>query len=98
LFPPGPRDPQGIHGVLWEQLADEPHTPPADKPLTLAAYVAEPVVTAYVEPVAIGDALPDMPLFLDPEQYVNVPLEATYQEAYKGVPRYYRAILEAPNA
>ena len=39
-----------------------------------------------------------MPLFLDPEQYVNVPLEATYLGAYEGVPRYYRAVLEAPAA
>jgi hypothetical protein len=98
LFPPGPRDPQGIHGSLWEQLAEEPHAQPADKPLTLAAYAAGPVPTAYVEPVAVGDALPDMPLFLAPEQYINVPLEPTYRAAYEGVPRFYRAILEAPDA
>ena len=35
------------------------------------------------------------PLFLDPEQYVNLPLEATYEGAYAGVPQYYRNILEA---
>jgi DNA ligase-1 len=98
LFPPGPRDPQGLHGALWEQLTGDPHAQPADQPLTLAAYVAGPVPTAYVEPVAVGAALPDMPLFLDPEQYINVPLEATYRAAYEGVPRYYRAILEAPGA
>jgi len=96
LHPPGPRDPQGIHGVLWERLTDSTHEQPSDKPLTLAAYVGGPVETAYVEPVAVGDALPDMPLFLDPEQYINVPLEATYRAAYEGVPRYYRQILEAP--
>ena len=41
----------------------------------------------YVEPTAVGRELLDMPLFLDPEVYVNVPLEATYQGAYRGVPR-----------
>lgn len=96
LHPPGPRDPRGIHGALWERLTDEdPYQPPADKPLTLAAYSAGPVKTAYVEPVAVGDVLPEMPLFLDPDQYVNVPLEATYRSAYEGVPRFYRSILEA---
>ena len=95
LYPPGPRDSQGIHGILWERLTDGVHVQPADKPLTLAAYVAGPVETAYVEPVAVSDTLPDMPLFLDPEQYVNVPLEATYCAAYEGVPRFYRQILEA---
>ena len=51
-----------------------------------------------VEPVVVGDSLPDMPLFLDPEHYINVPLEAGYRGAYEGVPRYYRAVLEAPAA
>jgi hypothetical protein len=94
LFPPGPRDPQGIHGVLWEQLTEGEHTHPLDKPLTLAAYSAGAIPVAYVQPVAIGDALPDMPLFLTPEEYINVPLQATYQAAYARVPRFYRNILE----
>ena len=98
LHPPGPRDQNGIHAALWGQLTDGAFSPPTDKPLTLAAYVAGPAPTAYVEPVAVGDPLPDMPLFLDPEQYINVPLEATYRGAYEGVPRYYRALLEAPSA
>ena len=36
-----------------------------------------------------------MPLFLEPELYVNVPLEATYQAAYRGVPRRWKTVLEA---
>jgi hypothetical protein len=64
--------------------------------LTLAAYSAGRVKTAYVEPVAVGDVLPDMPLFLDPESYVSLPLEATYQAAWRGVPRRWRPVLEEP--
>ncbi len=94
LHPPTPRDSQGIHGALWEQFAGDPYEPPADKPLTLAAYDAGPVKTAYVDPVAVGDVLPEMPLFLAPEQYVNVPLEATYRAAYERVPRFYSNLLE----
>jgi hypothetical protein len=94
LFPPGPRDPQGMHGALWQQFGDDDYRQPPDKPLTLAAYAAGPIPTAYVEPVAVGDTLPDMPLFLTPEEYVNVPLEATYQSAYARVPRFYRNVLE----
>jgi hypothetical protein len=30
---------------------------------------------AYVEPISIGTQLPDMPLFLEQDWYVNVPLE-----------------------
>lgn len=94
LFPPGPRDPQGIHGLLWQQLTDGAYEQPPDKPLTLAAYSAGPIPTAYVESVSVGDVLPDMPLFLTPEEYINVPLEATYLTAYGRVPRFYRTILE----
>ena len=34
LFPPGRRDPQGIHKVIWDHIHDEPFTLPPDKPLT----------------------------------------------------------------
>jgi hypothetical protein len=94
LHPPSPRDPQGIHGALWEQLTGIAHEQPPDTPLTLAAYDAGPSKVAYVEPVAVGDVLPAMPLFLAPEQYISTPLESTYLAAYNGMPRYYRNILE----
>jgi hypothetical protein len=98
LFPPGPRDPQGVHAAIWEELAGAEYVPPPDKPLTLVSYDAGNLPTAYVEPVAVGDILPDVPLFLAPGWYVSVPLEATYQAAYRGVPQRWKAVLEAPSA
>jgi hypothetical protein len=97
LQPPSRRDPQGIHGEIWEQLTGETYERPPDKPLTLAAYDAGPPKVAYIEPVAVGDILPAMPLFLAPEQYISAPLESTYLTAYRGIPRFYRNILERPN-
>lgn len=95
LFPPGPRDPQGIHAAVWGELGDEGVFPlPPDKPLVLATYSAGPVKRAYVEPVAVGDGLPDMPLFLTPEVYIDVPLERTYQAAWETVPGLWRSVLE----
>lgn len=96
-YPPTPRDPGGFHGSLWGQLTGEEYAAPADADRTLAAYLAGPTKKAYVEPVAVGQALRDMPLFLAPDEfsYVEVPLEATYQAAYSGVPRRYRAALES---
>lgn len=38
--------------------------------------------------------LPDMPLFLDEDWYVNVPLEVTYMEAYTTIPRRWRQVIE----
>jgi hypothetical protein len=94
LFPPTPRDPQGIHAAIWGEISDEPFALPPGEPLTLAAYSAGPVKRAYVEPTAVGRELMEMPLFLEPEFHVNVPLEATYQAAYRGVPRRWRDVLE----
>jgi hypothetical protein len=96
LLPPGPRDPNGIHGAIWGELTDDPFTLPPDEPLTLAAYSAGTTKRCYVEATAVGRELVDMPLFLDPDFYVNVPLERTYQGAYRGVPRRWRQVLEAP--
>lgn len=93
LFPPGPRDPKGVHFLIWEHLTGEEEAESQAKPLSLVSYDAGPEKTAYVQPVAVGDRLPDMPLFFLPGEYVNVPMESTYQEAFSGVPGYYQDIL-----
>jgi hypothetical protein len=96
LFPPGPRDPEEIHRAIWDNFLDNDFALPQDKRLTLAAYAAGDSPEAFVQPVTIGDHLPDMPLFLSPDVYVPVPLEPTYQSAWKTVPGYWREILERP--
>ncbi len=94
LFPPGRRDPDGIHAAIWRELVDEAkYDRLADKPLTLAAYESDLEITAFVEPVAVGDVLPSMPLILEPGGAVQVPLEATYQEAWEAVPRRWQRVL-----
>jgi hypothetical protein len=98
LFPPRPADPHGLHGAVWERFANEPSGPPAEGPLTLASYVAAAPPEAYLEHLAVGAVLPDMPLFLHRERYVNTPLEATYQAAYRGVPAFWRDVLEGNSA
>ncbi len=66
-LPPGPRDPQGIHAAIWAELQNTAFLLPADKPLTLVAYECDRMTRAYIEPVAVGDRLPAMPLFIEPE-------------------------------
>jgi hypothetical protein len=94
LLPPSRHDPSGLHATVWDQFADAPYDLPVAEPLTLASYAAGPPVTAYVEHAAIGGSLPEMPLFLHSERYILVPLEATYQSAYRGVPAFWRDVLE----
>jgi hypothetical protein len=82
LFPPSERDPRGIHWALWQEIDNRnPYTPPPDKLRTLVSDARNPAPMADVEPVAVGDVLIDMPLFLDVVSYVKVPLEATYRMA-----------------
>ncbi|MBI3463035.1 MAG: DUF4058 family protein [Planctomycetes bacterium] len=99
LFPPGPHDPHGMHGVLLDRLeqSDTAYELPADEPLTLAGYAAGPRVEVYIEHITVGAALPEMPLFLRPDRYVNVPLEPTYEAAYRGMPAFWRDVLEEPS-
>jgi hypothetical protein len=86
LFPPTSRDPQGIHKAIWDEINEEAFELPADKPLTLAAYKAKPTKTAYIEPVAVGDNLPDMPIFLTPDIYIPAPLETSYMTSWSLCP------------
>jgi hypothetical protein len=96
LFPPGPRDPQGIHRAIWGDGAeDDAVTPPPDKPLTCAAYIGGRPREGFVEPVAVCDPLPEMPLFLTPDVYVRIPLETTYRSAWDAVPAVWRDALTA---
>ena len=95
LLPAGRHDPHGLHGAVGSYFDSAAYEPPGDGPLTLASYAwdkTEPA--AYLEPTAVDQSMIDMPLFLTAERYVNVPLEATYQAAYRGMPRFWRDVLE----
>ncbi len=98
LFPPSKRDPQGIHKAIWDEFVEEDFALPADQRLTLAAYDAGPPPAAYVEFVAVGEILPEMPLFLKPEYYVPAPLEQTYWTTWdEFFPAPMKRLLESPD-
>lgn len=92
-FPPTNRDPNGIHAAIWEAVTGKPFTPPVGKPLTLASYYSGEKITAHVDPIAVGDVLPDKPLFLGAGLHVNVPLEATYTAAWQTFPAEWRNVI-----
>jgi hypothetical protein len=97
LFPPTPRDPDGIHRLIWDEWTSVPFEPrPEGKPLTVAAYDAGPPLTAYVEPLAVGDELPEAPLFLASGWFVEVPLEAIYRRSWDVLPAVIRNLVQAP--
>jgi hypothetical protein len=96
VHPPGPRDPNGMHGEIWEEISGEEYQLDSKKPLTVASYESALTVRAYVEHVAVGDVLPDVPLFLEPNGQVPLPLERTYQAAWDVFPRRWRGVDAGP--
>lgn len=97
-FPPTARDPDGIHAAVWKELTGKRPPHDAARPLTLASYTArgDDTYSAFVEPLAAGDRLADMPLFLTGRVHVPTPLEETYRAAWDGFPAPLRAVVEGP--
>ena len=98
-FPPGPRDPHSLHQLIWDEIEETPFEMPADEPLLLAAYRAgddsvdlSPV--AYLEPFRVGAPMPDMPVWIDRDSFVEAPLERTYQSAWEACPSDFRHLVE----
>jgi len=87
VFPPPSRDPQGIHKVIWEQFNEQPFDFPIGKDRILVSYRAEIDPIAYIEPIAVGDTLADMPLFLSDDFYISVPLRQTYEATWESQPQ-----------
>jgi len=83
-----------IHKAIWDEIEEEDFTFPEGKDRILVSYETGGLRAAYVEPVAVGDALPDMPLFLTDAGHILVPLEPTYQAAWDASPEELRKAVE----
>jgi hypothetical protein len=93
VHPPGPRDPNGIHGAILNEIGSEDYALGSDRPLTAVAYSGGAVVEAFVAHFAVGEPIPQMPLFLTRENYIQVPLETAYLAAWEDVPAQYQEVL-----
>lgn len=94
LFPPSRRDPHGIHKLIWDEIEEEDFTFPPGKDRILASYQTGRERAAYVEPIGVGDVMPDMPLFLASELNIKVPLELAYQATWEATPEAVRTAVE----
>jgi hypothetical protein len=95
LFAPTARDPFGIHKVIWDEFIDEPFQFPHGKDRTLVSYEMGTTRAAYIEPIAVGDMLPAMPLFLTNSAHIKVPLESTYMNTWAASPEEMRIAVES---
>ena len=94
LFPPSPRDPFGIHKAIWDEIVEEDFVFPAGKDRVVASYETGAEQVAYVEPVGVGDDLPEMALCIADGMYVRVPLEPTYRATWDASPEDFRQAVE----
>lgn len=94
-FPPGKHDPGGMGRAVWEEVQAKGFELPEGKPLSVSAFMAGPILRAYIEPIAVGDALPALPIFLTDEIYVPAPLEETYMTTWGLCPKPLRQRVEA---
>jgi uncharacterized protein DUF4058 len=93
LFPPTPRDPQGLHKAIVDEFEDDAFERPADEPLTLVGYDAGPPLIAYIETAAVGERIPSIPLFISRGLHIPVPLEETYTATWAVTPEPIRELL-----
>jgi hypothetical protein len=100
LQPPTRIVPIGFYARICQSYGTIPKDLPEDRGRETASYevLSEGIVRAHVVSLAAGDVLPEMPLFLLPHQFIRLPLESTYTEAFRSLPGKFRRILEAPAA
>ena len=62
-FPPGPRDPQGIHPLIWQEIDICNFELPKGRLLTMASYLSGFYKEAYIEPIAVALSCRKCPCF-----------------------------------
>ena len=71
-------------------------SPDRQHALILSTHLSGPPKTIHIQMFAVGDVLSEMPLFLESDLYINLPLEPTYQAAFAATAQHLREALESP--
>jgi hypothetical protein len=101
ILPPTRHDAPGLIARCAEAADLGELVAPPDKPLMIGAFESHagtPGITPvelWAEPLAVGDALPDLPIFYREDRFVNIPLAATYAAAWEATPKRWRKVVEA---
>jgi hypothetical protein len=96
LLKPGSYDPHGLHQRLRQACSTLESDPEDSSALSiLVSYQSfRRHFEAFIEFPKYREAIPAMPVFLSQSNYVNVPLEETYQRAWNGMPAFWRGVVE----
>lgn len=95
IHPPTPLVPHGFHAAIAAELGRKATPAAPDRPLSAVSYqvLEAGTVRAHFVPLKVGDRLPELAVFLSPHEFVRLPLEATYEDAFRTVPWKYREAL-----
>jgi hypothetical protein len=93
LFPPARRDPNGMHALIWNEYDLDIFSVTTEEPLSTASYCAGGAIQAIVETFAVGQPIPDIPLFLDEEHFVMCPAYSAYLQAWDEFPKELKPLL-----
>jgi hypothetical protein len=96
VLPRGRHDPSGMHGLIVDELGGEDEAVPPHKQFTFSSYLATDEPVAYLQHFALGEPVPNVPLFLTPQHYIDLPAAESYAEAYRDMPEFFREILGRP--
>ena len=98
-FPPRrPDGPGGLIGAVADAAGFTFPPLPEDKPLAIGSFEADRPPRLYAEPLAVGQPLPDLPLFYAVDRFVEVPLAATYAAAWEATPKRWRDVVDGTAA
>lgn len=86
--------PNGLHYDIFQTFESEA-TVDESRPLLFVSYASDPGdggfgVRSYLDRCAANDPLPQTPLFLQPDRYVTLPLQETYERTIGGLPSFIR--------
>ena len=101
LLPPSDFSPGGLHVSISSDIGlhvspDRPEWQPTERPIASISYLADRMgMRAYYEYLKVGDPFPELPLFLNTERYINLPLAETYDETFRGTAGITRQKLES---
>lgn len=98
LFPPDTFDPEGLPRALEIESESVVPKTTVEEPLSLISLRVSDQVSGFVEFSAVGKDVPTMPLFLNSDRYVNVPLNKSYAEAWDSLPRPWQEIVNGLRA
>ena len=88
--------PAALGGAVWAAVSGDDYPFSPERPLAADAFQAGRVVELYANPLTVGDDLPDLPLFLSDDAYIDLPLAASYAEAFEGCAPQDRELLSRP--